>query len=54
MRGGGGLCFLFIIVVPQDLPEPLLPDVLEAVVALPPEFLDDGDGAPHTLPPALR
>ena len=38
MRSGGGLCFLFVIIVAQDLPEPLLPDVLEAVVALSSEF----------------
>ena len=38
MRSGCGLCFLFIVIVPQNLPEPFLPDVLEAVVALSSEF----------------
>ena len=51
---GSCLCFLFIIIVPQDLPEPLLPDVLKAAVALPAQFgLDDGDGAPYTVPSTL-
>ena len=58
VRSDLSLCLVLLIevvVVPHDLPGSLLsllPDVVKTVVAPPPQpGLDDGDGAPHTVPP---